>query len=86
MDRLTRIVKTRQLKVITKYIQKYSDEGEFETKMVKSLALKNPLDVPYLSQSAKENIIDVSRYSSLEKPLKVTPTCLRFVNNSKRVL
>ena len=48
--------------------------------MVKSLALTNPVVVPYMLQST----IDVSGYSSLDKMLRVTAVCLRFVNNFKR--
>ena len=68
---------------ITKSIQKWSDKEEFETKIVKSLVLTNPVAVPYISQSAIENMIDASRYSSLEI-LRVPAVCFRFAKEAER--
>ena len=49
--------------------------------MLTSLVEMNELGVPYMSQSAKEKMKDVSRCSSLNRLLRVTPICSRFVNN-----
>ena len=68
---------------ITKSIQKCSDKEEFETKIVKSLVLTNPVAVPYISQSAIENMIYASRYSSLEI-LRVPAVCFRFAKEAER--
>lgn len=51
--------------------------------MAKSLTLMNRVVVSYMSQSSKEKITAVSRYISLEKMLRVTAICLRFVITAK---
>ena len=43
----------------------------------------NPVAVPYISQSAIENMIDASRYSSLEI-LRVPAVCFRFEKEAER--
>ena len=68
---------------LTKSIQKWSDKEEFETKIVKSLVLTNPVAVTYISQSAIENMIDASLYSSLEI-LRVPAVCFRFEKEAER--
>ena len=46
-----------------------------------SLALTNSVVAPDMSQSAIENIIDISCYRALERLLKATAICLIFVDN-----